>query len=182
MTPIRHVNLRFKSNSSSSIQITDYGLVMAAGSICTTSNATLVAIYKSVRLRRVRVWSPPASQGEDGAINLGWTPITGQSIAANGLVNDASPNPAAPAYIDARPPGNAFASMWRDGTPSTNLFQLSCTIGSVIDLEVDCILNTTQAIGPTLSITTGTGGILYWPALDCDGSDHYTPYGRPTTT
>jgi hypothetical protein len=141
----------------------------------------LSAVFKSVRLRRVRVWAPPASQGAFGGITLAWTPITGQSIAANGLVNDASPNPSAPAYIDCRPPGNSYASMWRDGTPAENLFQLSCSTASFIDLEVDCVINTTQATPATLSVSAGTAGIMYWPALDSDGSGLYLTYGRPTT-
>jgi len=167
---------RFNSSSGATFAVTTNTLLFAAGTVAET-NILAVAIFVAVRLKRIRIW---------GVAPTGGVPASFVSVSFNsGTANfgnqkefrDDSINSSQPPYLSCTPPKLSLASDWVIGGNVT-LFNLSCSNGSVIDVDVELVMgdfNNTVSGLTQATVGNTAGGVYYYP-LDGRGGS-YAPIG-----
>ncbi len=168
---------RFVSTNGALQTIGSNDLCAVAGGVCTVANNTLSLIAAAVKLHRVQVWTPPATQGSSATCSLNWKST---SFSPNLEVSDSTMSVTTPAYISAVPPAGSQASFWAVSGSGQDLFDLVAPSGSIIDVDLTVVLNDGVA-GASYTVAAATLGVLYFLPLD-GGSDVYTPVSLSTTT
>jgi hypothetical protein len=166
---------RFRSTGDAQQAITQTDLLGVCGGVCTVANTTVTIFATAVKLHRVSIWTPPASQGAAATCGVEWsTP----SFNAGPETNDTTLSVATPAHVSLVPPVNSAASFWL--APGTDaIMVLTAPTGSVIDVHATWVLSETAGVSYT--VAAGTLGSVYYLPLDGAG-DVYLPVGLVTTT
>jgi hypothetical protein len=180
-TNIEHSHqFRFTSTSAALTAITDYTLLAACG----VSAATAVSgapIRGSVRVSRIELWTPPASQGASVTCSVLF-PATARSQARE--VTDTSVSVATPAHVVCGPPAESLCSFWSDGNAGVTFFSLSAPPGSIIDVWVSMVDRDGSAdiTGYPATLVGATIGAVYYTSLDSETSagSLYKPVGLTT--
>jgi hypothetical protein len=175
LIPQVHATLRFLNTSATQSAVTVTDLLGACGVIGSASNSKVVCIASSVRLHRVRIW--PAS---GGMCNVEWGTFSG--IGKDTIRNSDTPTGVTQTgCAEYRPPRNTLYSDWLEPGGST-IFAVSCTTGSIIDVEVSW----TQCSGLTepiqVTVATAVVGTIYYLALDGPTQNRYPPNILATTS
>jgi hypothetical protein len=84
------------------------------------------------------------------------------------------------AHIVTTPPRQSLCSFWQKAT-GTGLFSLVLPAGSIMDIDMDLILQDNDALY-TVPVTTAVLGNVYYLALDHQVSDLIIPVSLHTTT
>jgi hypothetical protein len=173
---------RFVSSSGSTTPVTVGSLMCAAGTICTVANTTVTAFYGGVKVNRISIWTPPASQGAAATCAVSFT---GGANTPDREFSDSTMSVARPAHVSCRPPRGALSSFWNNSTSAaTVLFRLTAPAGSIIDVSVSLILFDDVAVltQATSAVATGTLGAQYYLSLDSNATHLFTPVSLQTTT
>jgi hypothetical protein len=169
---------RFRATADFSSYVTDSHLLAVAGTVCTVTNSTASVLARAVRISNVKLWSPPAYQGETATVSLTWF---GALNSPNLEVSDTTSSVTKNAYISVRPPKNSLASFWQKNT-ATTLFNMVCPINTILEISLEIIQSDQETSVQTTTYTTCTAGQIYYPALSHGVSDLLVPIGLQTTT
>lgn len=154
---------RFTSTAGTAKTIT--GLLL--GGACGVSARTAILgdlMFQMVKVKRVEIWSPPASQGAAVTCSILW-PISNSSQPRE--VSDTTVSTARPAHVVSSPPPLSLASFWTSASSGTNLFTLVAPSGSVIDVWVSLVLGDGPNGGAgTVTLVGATIGGQYYCSLD----------------
>jgi hypothetical protein len=173
---------RFVSTSSTATSVTPNSLCFAAGCMCSIANSVVSSLYDSVRVTRVEVFTPPASQGSSATCSLNWN-SSGSGFAPNLEVSDTSVSVADPAYISCKPPPRSVSGFWNQFSDTSVLLTLVAPVGSIIDVHLSLILaDSASANTANGGITTGSLGVIYYLSLDANATHRFTPVSLTTTT
>jgi hypothetical protein len=176
---------RFVATAGATSVITGANIAGAIGGIGTTANSTVTLFSNSFKIKRIKMWAPPPTQGSSATVSCEFGQATGSVVNQTELeYSDTSINPSCPAYITMRPPKSSQSSFWQFpiGGGNASLLTLTYPIGTVIDLTVDVILaddnaNRLQAS----SLVTVVLGNIYYLALDGPGPHNLVPVSLNTT-
>lgn len=119
---------------------TSYGPAMALSMATTTTQLT--SLYTAFRIRRIKIWAPPASNLVPVTTTLIWGSANNTSFTSAGsaqkTVSDTSIGSTVGAFINSRPPKNSPASFWQRPTTSNQipLFELSAPINTIVDVQL----------------------------------------------
>jgi hypothetical protein len=180
-TNIEHTHqFRFNSTSAALTAIADTTLLLACG--VTAATAVLgYPIRQSVRVARIEIWAPPASQGASVTCSVLFPP-TARSQARE--VTDTSVSVASPAHLVCGPPAESLCSFWSDGNSGATFFSLSAPPGSIIDVWISFVDRDGGAdvAGTNATLVGATPGGVYYTALDSGTSAGalYKPIGLTT--
>jgi hypothetical protein len=170
---------RFTSTSGAATSIDSLSLLCASGTVATGVNM-LYSFYKSVRIKQVAIYAPPAAQGGFATCSVEWVSNTGN----NREISDTSNSVSVPSTITSSPPRNSLASFWTSFDSTQILCILTAPIGSIIDVMLDLILydDEDSANGATYTSTAlATVGNVYYLALDnSNATAHYVPVSLTT--
>lgn len=170
---------RFRSTAATRTAISMLDLLGIAGAVGRVANTSLSLIANSVKLHRVSIWSPPASQGAAATCSITWS--TAQTFTEMSEVSDTTLSTAVPAHVSSKPPPGSAASFWIGGTTSDTVMTLEAPVGSVIDVHCTHVLQDDQAAGASYAAAAATIGALYYLPLD-GATDLYLPVSLGTTT
>jgi len=170
---------RFVSSSGTATAITPTSLLGAAGTYCYAANSAVQSFFQSVRVNRVQIWAPPASQGSSVTCSLEWVGIANQ--ASNREVSDTSNSVTAPAKVDSRPPRLSLASFWQQPS-STALFTIVAPAGSIIDVTMSLIAQDDNSVAASIAVASGSLAYVYYLSLDPNATHRFTPVSLTTTT
>lgn len=151
---------RFTSSSGTSTAITTSLLLNACGVAATAAN-TGSAIFQSVKVRQIEIWTPPAAQGAAATCSVLW-PAGNQSQPRE--VSDTTVSVASPAHVRTSPPPGSLAGFWT--TSAATLFTLVAPPGSIIDVWVSLIMGDGTTSSGTATLVGATAGRIYYCALD----------------
>jgi len=174
---VRHT-FRF-TGSMAGVALTGANLLLACGVVAGVANGTAWAIFHSLRIRRLKIWSPPASQGTVNTCSIEWL---GTQQSPSIEFSDTTNSVSTPACVQSSPPLSSNAAFWQTPTlGSTTLAVLTAPAGSVVDVEVDLILADEAAASFNTNLTASTAGELYYLALDGRASNLMVPVSLNTT-
>jgi hypothetical protein len=145
----------------------------------TTTNTTVTSFFQSVRIKKIRIFSPPPSQGSVATCSVEFSGTS--SSFGSQEISDTSNSVAQPAMIDTAPPRNSLASFWSSAGNVGQLAVINCPSGSIVDLTVDLILSDDDQTNPTRAVSTAVIGTVYYLALD-NGTGHVLVPTSLTTT
>jgi len=171
---------RFTSSSGTPTAIVAKSLLGMAGTIGTVANTTVAAYVGSVKLNRIKIWSPPAAQGDFATCSVEF------NASGNGVTmeySDTSVSVTTPAIVETSPPPNSNAAFWQNPAVANNqLFTITAPTNSIIDVSCELILFDSEDSAQTFAVSTATVGNAYFLALDCANATHiYTPVSLSTT-
>jgi len=178
-------HFRYTSSSGTATAITGDVLIPACG-VVATSAVVGHSINQSVKVNKIEVWAPPASQGAFATCSILY-PGTNQSQARE--ITDTSVSVTEPAHIVSTPPAKSLCSFWTNGAQvggaNDPLFTLTAPSGSIIDVWVSLILNdgvSANDANVTATLVGATVGGLYYTSLDStiSAGSIYKPVGLTT--
>jgi hypothetical protein len=174
---VRH-RYRFLSGSGTATFLTPQSLIFAAGSMCTVANTTCAALFGSVKLNSIEMWSPPASQGSASTCSVDWA---GYQNSPSREFSDTSVSVSTPARVSCRPPPMSLASFWSIASSATVLCTVVAPAGTIIDVSLSLILSDDDVTAATQAVATGTLGNIYYLSLDSNATHRFTPVSLATT-
>ncbi len=169
---------RFVASTAFNGQIFPIGLIGACGGVCTVTNTTISLLVESLRLKKIEVWSAPATQGASSTCTVEWS---GSDNSPNVEVSDTTISVARNAHLVTSPPNLSLASFWTTPTSSNALFSLTCPINSIIDIWLDEVLADQASALGTTTVATGVLGELYFLPLDGTTTHLLIPVSLNTT-
>jgi hypothetical protein len=175
---VRHT-YRFSSVTSVNFAITPDTLLAAMGNCCDVVNSTVISMFSTCKIHRIRAWAAVApSSGQPATVTLNWASGSFNN-AANTSVSDTSTSYERPAFIDAKPPSGTIASFWV--SPNTGTL---CNIFSNVPIVMDVDVTGSTTSGETgiaTAVSTAILGTYFWLALDGPGNNNMVPVGLLTT-
>lgn len=117
----------------------------------------------AIRIRRVRLWAAANALGATTTVAVEWNAGSTGFLLDGVSASDTTVSSTEPAYVDTRPPRNSLASWYQAGTTggTNELFSITCPGGTLIRIDYDYVLNTTEpAFSGGFAITAGVQGLL----------------------
>ncbi len=164
-------------SSASAVDISAKGILVAAGAMATVVNSTLTALFNSVKINWIKIWTPPLTNTTQ-TTSINWA---GGPNSVSKEVSETTIGTAEIGFIHTSPPRQSLASFWQEGGASTVLFSLVLPINSVMDINVSLVV---QDGDPPITTTAATAvlGTVYYVSLDhVDGQDKIVPVSLKTT-
>ncbi len=162
MLPIHNRAFRYNCTAQTDFQVTPQMLLKQL--VATVSGSTAAfTIIGSVRLRRISIYSV-LSNGDFGTATqelvFQWL---GNLNTPSNLITDRG-TPTSPACIKVVPPRESRAGMWFSVSTTDYTqpyFQFSCPINTILDIDVDYIINNGASLAVTLSGAASTTGVAF---------------------
>lgn len=164
-TPIVSKAFRFQCATAGSYNILwkDLGDLLFVATSATTGSQ----LAYTVRLRKVEVWAPMASDLVPVTTSLEWYLRNPGTQGNSRIVSDTSMGANSPAHIVCRPPRTTLEGYWQDSTSTDVAFKLVVPLNAVIDVHFAFTL---REDGSASSVTTApsgaTTGATYCRALN----------------
>jgi len=190
LTPTFTHTYRFYTSATVAATITVAQVFGALGGVCTVANTTVSSFVSSFRIKHIDVYQPASGASTAPTMTyLEWYKPVGdyafpdrtESLASLGGVTTGN-------KMRFVAPKWSFAGDWVNTTitGSTALFNVTFTIGYLLDMEVEMTLAVADS-NPTVltqsTITTGTLGAVYYLPLDGTTSNKIkAATGMPTTS
>jgi hypothetical protein len=160
-------SFRFQSNAAAvATSFTAINLLdlFAVAVSATASNR----LCSGVKLRRIRVWGPPASTLVPVTVSIEYNSDPASGFGApDKLKSDTSMGADRCAYVSYRPPQGCVAAMWQGPAAVTRLFQLSCPLNSIVEVDLTMVMQNGETPVATAAIVAGaTIGTVFVRGLD----------------
>lgn len=164
---------RFRFQASAPLVETVIGSANLLGLLKMAASATTAyALFNGVRIRRVTLWGPPAADLVPVTVSLQYSVGTNASNIGNRprQFSDTSVGATRIASVSAKPDPQSAASMWqlRSSTTISNgaVFVLNGPINTIVDVELDLVLQNGETAATATTTTGATAGIVYADSLD----------------
>jgi len=155
---------RFLSSAATTTNITADIVVNSLGVVANTAGTTGYNIFKTFKVNKIEIWSPPAAQGSAVTCSVFFPSATNSPSRE---FSDTSISVAEPAHVVATPPPQSLCSFWQSGSAATVLWQMVAPPGSIIDVWFSLVLNDgTGTVATNATLVGGTVGVVYYCSLD----------------
>jgi hypothetical protein len=168
---------RFSSTSATKQTIGCVDLCGIAGAVCSVANTTLQISSVGVKVHKVSIWTPPASQGASATCQIQWFSKDGDLVQE---ASDTSMSTSIPAHIVSKPPTGSQAWFQLGAAGNTLVMDITAPVGSIIDVHCTHVF-LDGVIGSPYTVAAGALGVLYYLPLD-GASDVFLPVSLVTTT
>jgi len=169
---IAHNTFRYRvpsGASGGSSFITLQSLLAACGATCTVTGTTLSVDSDSVRIRSIKLWSPPTP---GSTVSVAWLPSI--PYIRPTVTSDVCTSDSVPAFVSTSPPKNELFYGWMsligNGVPTLSIANIVAPVGSILDISVDYQMFTGAAgtTQTTYAVTSGIAvlGTKYYVSLD----------------
>ncbi len=169
--------------NTAGLSITALDILGAAGVYTKTSNSSVVPIFSSFRLRRLKVWATTVS----GATPVGSVAVIWQgastAAATDQMMVATSASISVPLFMDMKPPAMSQAAFWNIESSGV-IFSIAPTLANtqlVVDLTLDLKMNTGGFSPVGITVVTAALGDTYYLALDGPGTNELLPVGLSST-
>jgi hypothetical protein len=176
---LTHTYRFFCNTTVTNVVISNDLLFGAAGGICTIANSKITCIFGTLKVKRVQIWAPLLTSGAN-VVELLWG-TQAQSNSNPIRISDVSVSTMYPAHIDTRPPKDSLASFWQIVSVSNNLFEVSCPVGSYIDVTLQLTLWNNEGAGFQTTVGLATLADMYYMSLDGPTNHDLQPVSLNTT-
>ncbi len=136
------------------------------------TTTTAYALFNAVRIKKVSVWAPPASDLVPVTGSLEYSIGTGAGNIGNRprVYSDTSVGSTRVAAVAAAPDKNSAAAMWqlRSSSLTTNgaVFTLNGPLNTIVDVELDVVIQNGETPAGATGTTAATVGQIYADYLD----------------
>jgi len=163
------------ANAASSGLATITTLNMLGTAVCLDGTTNCVALFSSIRLRKIEMWGPPSSSLAPVSVMVKYPAGANSSISNPEVTHsDTSIGATVPAHVVSKPPKMSLADSWLSSDTANSVFQLSFPINCVVDItylgQMSFAIPGPSITPPNFTTTGGTIGLLYVLALDATPS------------
>jgi hypothetical protein len=179
VTPTCHHVFRYANSSASLVSVSVADMLGALGGVAITS--TLFAPWaSSFKIKSLRFW-PADSTSSNNTVDAFWNSGTSGQVRDQEMIKSLPEGITETGCFVFRPPVRSLAADWfaATATASANIFSVQAPAGSILDVSVTFTLSNTFQAG-NITLTAGTGGKIYYLALDGAASNLYPPAQLPT--
>lgn len=172
---------RFISSNGAATGVSANSLLCAAGSFTKTLNTTVVSMFQAVKINRIEILTPPATQGATATCSIEWF---GLANSPNREYSDTTLSVTTPAKVSCPPPPQSVANFWQLNS-GTTICTLTAPTGSIIDVWLKLVMYDDDNAGfnqASSAVATAALGSVYYLSLDSNGTHYYTPVSLTTTT
>lgn len=152
-------------------------VVMATGG---TNSQTL---FGAIRIRRVKIWVPPVAAAIE-TVSFEWTNLTSTIVSSGPPIpmNSSAMGSSNPSVLTFRPPKGSRADMWLNTGDTVVLFTMSCPVNSLVELDLQCVLDVANQTVQNVTTTGTTIGDYFQIGLDglTSASSKFTTLGVPS--
>lgn len=155
---------RFACGSALNFSLSIYHLL--AMKLVATTTIVGNSLFSVVRLKRLQIWTPCITMGAGATCTI--TPLSFDSTDNNlndvlRPISDSTSNTYEYAYVDFVPKKTHPSGMWHTSRAIDDaLLSINATTGSIVDITLECIENTSGApLGFTRVIAGATAGTIY---------------------
>jgi hypothetical protein len=175
---VQNHKFRYTASTAVASSITCNDILGAIGVIGTVVNTTAVYLARTFRIKRIEIWSPTSSSTTSATCSVNF--LSSALLQTPSMeISDTSINVSQPAHIVCRPQKGAITSFWQQ-TSTDGLFFLSCPGGSVVDIDIEFILNDSTVI-TTVALAAVLLGGVYYLALNGPSTNTLVPVSMRTT-
>lgn len=181
-TVVTHKRLRFEASSASPA-----GGTLISGEdlfdlFCmATSAIAAYQLYSAIRVRNIHIWGPMPASLAPVTCSIEYL-STGSFLGQPAKIrSDTSMGSTKAAYVTYKPPAKSLLENWVPAQTGTPLISLVFPANSVIDIELDLVLqNGESPVAVGAAVAGATVGKIYVRALDSNGSGLLPPVSYPT--
>jgi hypothetical protein len=124
---------RYAATAAQNVNLNSVRLSAMVGAVATTSS-TAALICDFVRIKKVEVRAPVASDGTSASVSLTWRAGPNQLPSE---ITDSTLSTARNAFVSTKPPKDSLASFWSSVVSATALLDIECPTGSIIDVIIE---------------------------------------------
>jgi len=149
-----------------------------------TSATAGVSLLESIKLDRIKIWSPSTSAFVPNTVQLTWGSIGSVSDGRNNTIVDTSMSTKS-AHVSARPPREEQPSFWHnDSTRNLVMFILGCNANSIVQIDFRATVQPNSQVSVTNALVGATAGQVYYRGLDglAAASSAFITLGAPAGT
>jgi len=139
----------------------------------TTQNARVI---NAVKVNSISIWSPCTTSVLSASLE--WISTYGPSK----LISDTTVSATFPAVIHSKAPPQSLAGFWSTtgSNESDVMFAMTCPVGSVVDVNINFIVQDDLNTAGVTTTNNGSVGIVYYTYLDGpSGSADFQPIALP---
>ena len=135
--------------------------------VATAANAA-TRILDGIKIKKIEMWAANSAGNASNTVQLEFLNQNAAGIGGPGTVhNDTAVGLYNIAHLHARPPSNSTAGSWITGFSTTDLIEIVCPQGCVVDVVADLVLAETETLSAVTGAVAGaTAGKLYMRPLD----------------
>lgn len=172
--------LRFSAVAASTTTLTPQNLGDLWCVAATTTSAYQIA--QSVRLKKIEIWGPMASDLVPVTVSVDWTGSTVPGLfGKSNRVSDTSMGSTEPSYITTKPPAGSQIAQWLSASDTQNLCKLTYPLGAIIDIHYEFVARDDgAAVAVSGAVAGATVGVNYVRSLDSVTATNLVPLSYPT--
>jgi hypothetical protein len=174
-----HHVFRYSNSGASLVSASVADILGALGGVAITS--TLFAPWaSSFKIKSLRFW-PSNSTSSNNTADVFWNSGTSGQVRDQEMIKSLPEGITETGCLVFKPPSKSLSSDWlaATATPTVNVFSMQAPAGSILDLSITFTLSNTFQAG-NITLTAGTGGKIYYLALDGAASNLYPPLLLPS--
>lgn len=161
--------IRFQCTSALTakvIQIADFGDLW----MTTPTAATGFQIANFIRIRKIEMWGPMASDLIPVTVSTEWAGTTIGLMGKSSIQSDTSMGAERPAHLVSRPPAGSQIAQWFACQGGNTVVTLNGPVNTIIDLSLDFVVRDDGTATAVATVPAGaTVGATYVRALDTSG-------------
>lgn len=145
-----------------------------------TGTTAAYRVADSVRLRKIEMWGPMASNLSPVTTTLEWAAQAGVVGSPSKLVSDTSMGSSRPAYVTSSPPQGSVQDLWQN-SGSAALALLTGPTGTIVDIHLSYrVQDKVTQTAVTAAVAGATVGQVYIRAADSTTTALLLPLNFPT--
>jgi len=171
---------RFFCTSANARNVSVADLLGVAGTICTTANTGVTTMAACCKINKVTVW-PSASASATTYADVEWIAAASGFDRERDVTINIPQGVTMTGALSFRPQAKSLSSFWLNSTiASTNIFFITCSVGSVVELDASYVLSAIYT-PVNIAVATGTLGAVYYLAMDGPSTNTFQPTNLPST-
>jgi len=179
---VRKHRLQFQASAGSGL--TDITIQCLADLLMVATGATSgVGMISNFKLRRIRMWGPPAATLVPVTVFCDWIGAsTAGLFGKSNRITDTSMTASKAAYIDTKPPADSQIAQWLSSSASAlALCRLAFPLNAIVEITWDFVVrDDTSQLTVGASPTAATAGVIYVRPLDRLTTNFLVPISYPT--
>jgi len=141
-----------------------------------TGATTAYQLPTAVKLRRIEMWAPPASDSSSVVLSIEDLTTASGVGGPSRIKEDVSMGSTRPSHVTWRPAPGSFQAMWGTNASDNGLVEITGPAGTVIDVHLSWILQDGEAPQTVSGAVSGaTTGKVYIRSLNSSSSTTQIP-------
>ncbi len=179
-TRVVRCKYRFKATAASTsdqLTMASFGDLLCVA----TGAAAAYQLGNFVRLRKIEIWGPMASDLVPVTVSVEWNGTSAGLYGKSVIHSDTSMGSSRPAHVSTRPPEGSQLSQWLRCNVNSNCCLLKYPANAIVDVSYELVVRDDAAVDAVTGAVAGaTTGAIYVRALNSPVNNNLVPLSVAT--